>query len=166
MKRWIPVLVVVMGLGAGLAIYDAMIQLPKIPEPSDSRAQRGLPVISVELPDGTRIAAEVAWKADQQAHGLMFRDQVPPLTGMLFVHEEDSYQHIWMKNTLVNLDLIWINEMKRVKLVTRNVPRSKTGEDGEKIMRTGYGKYVLELKAGEAARLNISKGTVLKFQWP
>jgi len=97
----------------------------------------------------------------------MFRTVVPSLTGMLFVYEKEAYQSIWMKNTLVNLDVVYMDQDKQVTVVYPNVPGSQPGvEESETEHRSGYGKYFLELRAGEAARLNIKKGIRLDFKLP
>ncbi|MBN1551922.1 DUF192 domain-containing protein [bacterium] len=158
-------LVVLMALIAVIWMADAYRnRLPPIPEPSDARALKSLPVIPVELPDGTRIAAEVAWTEHQKETGLMYRSIVPPQTGLLIVHDKNDYQQIWMKNTFVNLDVIFIDADKRIVVVHPDVPAAGDQKDEDRIAtRTGYGKYVLEMATGEAHRLQIEKGMKLDF---
>lgn len=158
----LAILIVVVG---GVWSWDHFSNsLPKIPVPADARAQTGLPVVSVVLPDGTRMAAEVVSSHKQQQKGLMFRDVVPPLTGMLFVYSEPAYQQIWMKNVSVNLDVVFIGENKEITHIVENVQVPQPGMSDEEIPRvTGYGKYILEMKAGESGRLKLMKGLRLKF---
>ena len=139
-------------------------RLPSIPFPKDPRAQSGLSVIPVELPDGTRIAAEVAGTFSQVSRGLMYRDVVPPLTGMLMVYGDEQYRQIWMKNVRVDLDIIFIGENKRIMHIAKNLQKSPEHISDDDVSRvTGYGKYVLELAAGEADRLQLKKGMQLIF---
>lgn len=139
-------------------------RLPTIPIPRDPRAQTGLTIIPITLPDGTRIAAEVAKTSAQLAKGLMYRDVVPRLTGMLMVYGEETYLQIWMKNVNVDLDIIFISDNKKITHIARNVKKSSKNTADENISRvTGYGRYVLELAAGEAERLGLKKGMQLTF---
>jgi uncharacterized protein len=138
-----------------------------IPIPSDSRAQRNLPVITIETENEIKIAVEVARTETEMRIGLMYRTVVPPGTGMLFVHNGEDYQQMWMKNTRVDLDLIWLDPNGKVLSVQKNVRRSSSPEKDEELpLYTGYGQYVLELGAGEAARLDIHKGSRLKLNFP
>jgi uncharacterized protein len=138
--------------------------LPRIPVPSDPRAQTGLSVVPVVLPDGTRIAAEVARTSMQRVRGLMYRNVVPPQTGMLFVDDITKIRQIWMKNVPVDLDIVFIGQNKQITHIARNVKRSPEGTPDDVIPRVnGYGMYILELAAGEADRLNLKKGMTLSF---
>jgi uncharacterized protein len=139
-------------------------RLPEIPVPSDPRAQTGLNVIPVELPDGTQIAVEVARTPRQLARGLMFRDTVPALTGMLLVYNENGYRRIWMKNVRVNLDVVFIDENRKITHIVRHLQKEpENASYGEVPRAAGTGKYVLELAAGEADRLGLKKGMQLSF---
>jgi len=166
-RNTIPIVVLLCLVIVYTGYYHFFLRLPHIPKPENSRAQWGLEIIGIKLPDGTRLAAEVAWTPKQQEKGMMFRTVVPSLTGMLFVYEKEAYQSIWMKNTLVNLDVVYMDQDKQVTVVYPNVPGSQPGvEESETEHRSGYGKYFLELRAGEAARLNIKKGIRLDFKLP
>lgn len=139
--------------------------LPSIPVPTDARALTGLPVIAVTLPGGLKIAAEIASTPRQQQKGLMFREIVVPRTGMLFVYDEEKYQQIWMKNVRVPLDVVFIDEDKKITHIVRNVRTPLPDMPDDRIPRTtGYGKYILELGAGEADRLGLKKGMHLDFE--
>jgi len=95
----------------------------------------------------------------------MYRDRIPPLTGMLFVHEKEDYQSIWMRNTRVDLDLIFLNNQKQILLIYSNVSHSEPDEEDPET-RVGMGRFVLELAAGEAGRLGLRKGQTLAFTLP
>lgn len=139
-------------------------RLPAIPFPTDPRAQTGLSVIPVTLPDGTRISAEVARTFNQVSKGLMYRDVVPPQTGMLMVYSDEQYRQIWMKNVKIDLDIIFIDENKKITHIAKNLKKSPEQIADEDVSRvTGYGKYVLELASGEAERLKLKKGMQLVF---
>ena len=162
-RRYIVSIAVLIVLIAGVWTCDHYTYgLPNIPVPVDPRAQSGLPVIAIVLPDGTRMAAEVVTTSRQQQKGVMFRHKVPPLTGMLFVYEEAKYQQIWMKNVSVNLDVVFIGKNKHITQIVENVKAPEPGIPDDEIRRvTGYGKYILELGTGAARQFKLEKGQCL-----
>ncbi len=61
------------------------------------------------FPNGKCISIEVADSADEREQGLMFRRNLSPGTGVLFVFESPGQHGFWMKNTLIPLDIIWMD---------------------------------------------------------
>ena len=61
------------------------------------------------LPDGFRVSAELALTPDQQAKGLMFRPSLAPGAGMLFVFKDPGMKSFWMKNTIIDLDMVFLD---------------------------------------------------------
>lgn len=152
---------------AGWTVHVVCFRLPRIPRPADPRAQWNLPVIAVESPRGDRLAVEVVRTAAERETGLMYRDVVPPMTGMLFVYAGEGYQTIWMRNTRVDLDLVFLNKDKKITCIYENVHHDETTTlDQEPDKRIGIGQYVLELAAGETGRMDLKKGQQLKFNLP
>lgn len=77
------------------------------------------------------VVAEVAATADERADGLMYRDEVPDGTGMLFVFEDSQPRSFWMANTYVALDVAYMDPSYRIvdiiamePLVTDSYPSS------------------------------------------
>ncbi len=75
------------------------------------------------------VLAEVAATADERAEGLMYRDDVPDGTGMLFVFQDNQPRAFWMANTYVPLDIAYMNPSYRIvdiiamePLVTESYP--------------------------------------------
>jgi uncharacterized membrane protein (UPF0127 family) len=60
------------------------------------------------------VVAEVASTADERAQGLMYRDEVPDGTGMLFVFPDSRGRSFWMANTYVALDIAYMDASFRV----------------------------------------------------
>lgn len=60
------------------------------------------------------VVAEVAATADERAEGLMYRDDVPDGTGMLFVFEDSQPRAFWMANTYVPLDIAYLDPSYRI----------------------------------------------------
>lgn len=118
--------------------------------------------IVVPLPSGTKIKAEVADTPPKRLLGLMFRNQLPLNSGMLFIFEDADYHGIWMKNCRISLDILWLDKNRRVIHMEEKAPPC---EDDS--CRTYYplqkALYVLELNAGLIAREKIGLGAHLKF---
>lgn len=121
--------------------------------------------VKVFLPGGKAVTAELAVTDAERARGLMFREKLLPDQGMLFVFEEEGFHSFWMKNTLIALDLVWLDAARRVIHIEADVPPCR--EDpcptyGPKIPA----RYVLELKAGSAAAFGIKLYDQLQFALP
>ena len=106
--------------------------------------------------DGVRHAfsVEMATTPEQQETGLMFRTSVPADGGMLFDWGAPRQSMMWMKNTLVPLDMLFIAADGTVSHIAENtVPHSLAVIDGRAPARA-----TLELAAGTAQRLNLTVG--------
>lgn len=104
---------------------------------------------------------EIADSAAEQALGLMYREELPADEGMLFVFDSVSTKSFWMKNTLIPLDMIFIDENG----VVTNVEEAdvETGVPDSQLTHyfsDGPVKYVLEINQGLAAANGIDAGTV------
>lgn len=99
-------------------------------------------------------SVEVAATAEQRQRGLMFRDSLPADGGMLFVSPEERVVHMWMKNTLIPLDMLFLGPDGRILKVAAMAEPGST-----EILSSGVpAKGVLELPGGTAARLGITEG--------
>jgi uncharacterized membrane protein (UPF0127 family) len=103
-------------------------------------------------------AVEVADDASERAQGLMFRTELSPASGMLFVYEGPRHPQFWMKNTLIPLDMVFADSTGTVTRVHANaVPGDLTPVDG------GEGvQFVLEIAGGLAKKLGIAPGSVMR----
>ncbi|MEO1205978.1 MAG: DUF192 domain-containing protein [Pseudomonadota bacterium] len=101
-----------------------------------------------------RFDVEVAETDRQKAVGLMFRRTLAPMTGMLFPYDEASDLSMWMRNTYIPLDMIFIRVDGSIHRVEANTePHSET------VIRAGAQvTAVLEIPGGEAERLGIGAG--------
>lgn len=100
------------------------------------------------------IDVEVAETNEEKALGLMFRRSVPELTGMLFPYEPAQNITMWMRNTYVSLDMIFIRADGVVhRIEARAEPLSE-----RTISSQGLVTAVLELAAGSADRLGLRPG--------
>lgn len=105
-----------------------------------------------------RFTVEIADRPDLQAKGLMFRDRMSLSAGMLFVFPQPKHASFWMKNTLIPLDIIFLDRTGTVTRVhPQAVPQDETAIDG------GEGvAMVLEINGGLAERMGIAAGSQLR----
>jgi uncharacterized membrane protein (UPF0127 family) len=100
---------------------------------------------------------ELALTQEQRAKGLMHRTQLDENKGMLFVFEKSDKYGFWMKNTLIPLDIIWINENKTIVHINKNT-QSCTQDPCISYVSEKESKYVLELNAGTVDGFGIKAG--------
>ena len=101
---------------------------------------------------------EIAENAPQRAQGLMYRKRLGNNEGMLFIFDEPSIVHMWMKDTPLPLDMIFVASNGRVLRVAAG-----TTPYSEEIISSGSGVLgVLEIKGGRAAKLGIRAGDRLR----
>ena len=94
---------------------------------------------------------ELAATEKQRALGLQWRRIMAPDAGMLFDFQEVRFAIMWMKNTFIPLDMVFIaSDGRIVNIAERTVPHSLA-----RIISDGPVRAVLELNAGSAARLGI-----------
>jgi uncharacterized protein len=117
----------------------------------------------VVFPDGFVVRVEIAADDELRAQGLMYRDQLRPGTGMLFFFPEEGEYPFWMKNTMIPLDMIWIDANRRVAHVKFEVPPCRVA-DCPSYPPNARAKYVLEVAGGVAREHGLKAGDVLKFE--
>jgi uncharacterized protein len=122
-------------------------------------------VIPLRLPSGTTLQVEVMVKDEDRAMGLMFRSSLPAERGMLFVFEALDFHGIWMKNCRFPIDIVWLDEKKRIVHVAEAVPACKA-EPCPVYTPLQRAAYVLELNARQAGREKAEIGSTLDFTLP
>ncbi len=108
---------------------------------------------------GHRYAIEIADDDAERARGLMFRDAMEADRGMLFIHDLQEPQAYWMKNTKIALDILYFDNARKLVSQQRDVPPCSLGDACPSYPSKAPARYVLELNAGEAARLQLEDGT-------
>lgn len=116
----------------------------------------------VEL-GGKRYSVEVANTEEARERGLMFRDSMPDDHGMIFIHDVQAPQSYWMKNTKIPLDILYFDDNHKLVSQQRDVPPCSLGDGCPPYPSDAPARYVLELNAGQAAKLKLQDGAVLKF---
>ena len=112
--------------------------------------------VVIETRDGKRhdFRVELALNQRQRMQGLMYRPKLAPGAGMLFDYGRETPIAMWMKNTIVPLDMLFIGaDGVIVNIAERTVPGSLATIPSE-----GPVRAVLEINAGTAARLGIKPG--------
>ena len=112
---------------------------------------------------GQRYSIEVSDDDAERARGLMFRDTMGSDQGMLFIHDAEEPQAYWMKNTKIPLDILYFDASRKLVAQQRDVPPCSLGDACPSYPSDAPARYVLELNAGEAARLGLKDGTEMKF---
>jgi uncharacterized membrane protein (UPF0127 family) len=128
-------------------------------------------VDGAEVPPGTPVASIAADLGEAQFHletattelerrrGLMWRPRMNDRWGMLFVYPSERPLSFWMRNTLIPLDMIFIDNAGQVTGVVANAePRTDTSRSAG-----GPARYVLEINAGLAATYGIEAGNHVTF---
>lgn len=118
-------------------------------------AQAKLETVEVVTGRGrARFQVEIAATQAEQARGLMFRKSLAPDRGMLFTYKRPQPAAYWMKNTLIPLDIIYIQPDGRILSIVRNArPHDETP-----LPSGGLVLGVLEIAGGRAAQLGILPG--------
>jgi uncharacterized protein len=104
-------------------------------------------------------SVEVADTDRERARGLMFRRSLPDTSGMIFLYEPPQPVGMWMRNTYIPLDMIFIAADGTVRRVAANTEPFST----DIIASGGPVAAVLELNAGQAARIGVKPGDRVIF---
>jgi len=115
--------------------------------------------VTVRGPSGqSSFSIEVADTDRERALGLMHRESMPRFSGMLFVFDAPQRAVFWMENTLISLDMLFVDDTGVVQSVHHNaIPLDRTGIDGGSGIR-----YVLEINGGMAQMLGLEAGAELR----
>lgn len=112
---------------------------------------------------GQRYKVEIADDDAERARGLMFREELAPGSGMLFIHDRQEPLAYWMKNTKIPLDILYFDDARKLVSKRVDVPPCTLGDRCPNYPSDVPARYVLELNAGEAARLKLQDGAELKL---
>lgn len=123
-------------------------QEPMRLEPDDK------PLIIQTLNSSSELQVEIADDDEKRMRGLMFRTDLPQNSAMLFVFERPRMITMWMRNTPLPLDMLFLDEQGIVKNIHKNAQPFS-----ESLISSGIeASFVVELHAGDSDRLGIQKG--------
>jgi uncharacterized membrane protein (UPF0127 family) len=133
---------------------------PKAPAEITPAAATGPRVV---LPSGAAYAVELARTPEEQAQGLMYRESLAPRAGMIFLFRDAAPHQFWMKNTMIPLDIVWLDETGRVLFVSANTPPCRADPC------PSYGpdlpaSTVLEIAGGMAAKERVTVGSTIRLE--
>jgi len=106
-------------------------------------------------------SVEIADTPEKQTRGLMYRDAIDPDKGMLFEYDDQDVLSIWMKNTSVPLDIIFIRKNGKIL----KIEHSATPYSLRSISSEATVSGVLELAGGRALELGIMPGDQVKHSF-
>lgn len=114
------------------------------------------------FPDKTRVTLEIAQSDAERARGLMFRTSLPENGGMIFIFEDPGQHAFWMKNTLISLDLLWLDRSGRVVWIAEHVPPCKA-DPCPNYPPGAEASYVVEVNAGFVKKHGVKVGDKLEL---
>lgn len=115
------------------------------------------------LPSGAEFSLELAVELQTRALGYMFREEIGPAEGMLFIFEDVDRHGIWMRNCEVALDIIWLDEELRVLEVAAEQQPCPPESRCPTVTPLRAARYVLEVAAGNAARHGLVPGARIEL---
>jgi uncharacterized membrane protein (UPF0127 family) len=117
----------------------------------------------VSFPSGAQLAVEVADSPLLLYAGLAFRDSLPPNWGMLFIYDRADFHRRNTSQYRFPVDIIWLDEGKRVLLITENVSPCLSEKCPEYGPPADKARYVIETRAGFSRREGLAPGADLRF---
>lgn len=130
-------------------------------KPESGRSDlRGSPTVVVPAAGrDVRFRVEVARSPQEHERGLMYRAHLDADAGMLFLFDHPSLLTFWMKNTLIPLDMLFLDADRKIVGIVENAePQTLTARRVE-----APAQYVLEIGGGLSARLGIRPGATAEF---
>ena len=107
-----------------------------------------------------KIDVEVAMSPAERSQGLMYRSRMDDDKGMLFIFENDEMQSFWMKNTIIPLDILFIDSKGVINTIHSNtVPYSE-----KPIPSKGKSQFVVEVNGGYCSRHGIKEGDLIEYR--
>ncbi|MDD2868603.1 DUF192 domain-containing protein [Neomegalonema sp.] len=164
LRRSLTILTAVLALGSGCASTRAApaaaspALIASNPEEAaletlDCAAARGR--IGFAGREEAAFAVEIAADAESQRQGLMWREALGPEAGMLFIFSPPRPSQFWMKNTIIPLDMIFIDPRGRIQHIEREAVPGDLAPRGPARAVSGA---VLEIAGGRAAEVGLELG--------
>ncbi len=139
-------------------IADTCQVPPAISGESDESTPRA--IFEVEGEELAQFYLELAISDDEQQQGLMYRPEMRDDWGMLFVYEQERHLSFWMKNTLIPLDMIFVDAEGQVVGVVHEAEPETTSP--RTVGRAA--QYVLEINGGLSRELGIERGVTMGLE--
>jgi len=137
---------------------------PLIPD-AENPTGDALPKATITLAE-QQFVVELSYTNASREKGLMHRKEIPANTGMLFIHDKEQELSYWMKNCLIDMDILFIKADGTITAIhTMTVLPDPDIPDWEipGYPSNGAVKYALEIGAGMAKKLGFKKGAKIEF---
>ncbi len=125
--------------------------------------QRAGPRGRAVFADGTGVSVEIADTPQTRERGLMFRDRLAAGDGMVFVFDRPGFYPFWMKNTLIPLDIVWLDAAGRIVSIAASVPPCKA-DPCPTSPPAADAMFVVELASGFAKQHGVKVGDTVKLE--
>ncbi len=146
-----------------LAVFgsvEAICQDASDADKLSSAFETGTIIIEAEKDACYRFDVYLAKSREQQVRGLMHIRQLPEMRGMLFIYSVPAMRSMWMKNTYISLDILFIREDGTISNIEANTEPLSL----KSISSTEPAYYVLELNAGVTSKLRIGVESLIHLQ--
>jgi hypothetical protein len=108
------------------------------------------------------INLELTKTQEKRTQGLMYKTELKNNLGILFIYEEEGLYNIWMKNTLIPLDIIWIDQNFQIKQIEKaNLCEIEECKTYNALYPT---KYIIEVNQGFTIENNIKVGDIITLR--
>ncbi len=132
-------------------------------EPESNELGEASVVEASFVEDGEELATvqlETAYTPEERAEGLMFREELGEDEGMIFVYDEAEERSFWMKNTLIPLDMIFVDSERTVDSIKKADPEPDVpDEELESYESDGPAQFVIEVNQNYSDEHGITEGT-------
>jgi len=128
---------------------------------SSVNAELPTAIIQIESENTHSFTVEIARDYEDKAQGLMGREALPDNTGMLFIYDTPIQPNFWMKNMLIPIDILFLNEKGIINFIEKEAPPCNEENTCKHYTPTYKSKYVLEITSGITDELNIQIGDKL-----
>ncbi len=149
MKHLSPLLFLIMAL--------APLFVPTGCNPRSAGQSSGLPVVPIQLGHNT-YQCEVASDAPTRQQGLMHRKSMPEDHGMIFIFDYEEVLYFWMKNTLIPLDIVYLNRDGKVVAIRQMKPLDESSVGSHE-----PAQFAIELNAGQADKCGVKEGDIVRL---
>lgn len=134
------------------AVEGSIANLASGADPADDQEGPGRGMAWVILGTDT-VTAEVAASAEERRQGLMYREELPDGTGMLFVFPDEAVRSFWMQNTYIPLDIAFLDSRSRIVDIKQMEPESTELHDS-----SAPAMFALEVREGWLEEKGIQVG--------
>ena len=146
----------------GAAIFISLFIFSKRGQKNEETSENNDSFISIMTKEGDEIKIEVEYAEtpDEWSYGLMSRISMNENFGMLFIFPIEENRTFWMKNTLISLDILYIDSNKKIVSIARNTKTNQTDEVYPSLFPS---LYVLEVNGGFCEKNSIQEGDQVKL---